>query len=347
MDLLIFAHRKEAEAFIDYLQFKPIEFHFDGIYKNTDSYLLITGEGTQNASERVSAVLAFFKKDINNIFNIGIAGSLTEKVNKHEIIEIRTSYAHHANRLEFKSFTSSSTKSKLDCMTVFERVLTLEHRKKLSLQADIIDRELWSIASAAHLFKLSFQSIKYISDDLNDEGFCQLVIKESEIISKKLLDFFNNYKSKQSIILEDTRGPSEIYNHKNLYFTVTQKRQLHHLLTLLNNTKFSEVDFLERDEIKHILNLDILPKERSRRIIERLLLEINPVHGKIKELFSAAISPLSKNEIDIKFDKDFEDKTLNISFKVNSVETLNSKLRALTNFDFKKIDDIFNGNFDV
>lgn len=347
MDLLVFAHRKEAEAFIDYLQFKPIEFHFDGLYKNVDSYLLITGEGTQNASERVSAALSLFKKDITNIVNIGIAGSLSEKVKKHEILEIRTSYAHHANRLEFKSFTSSSTNTHLDCMTVFERVLTLEHRKKLSLLADIIDRELWSIASAAHLFKINFQSLKYISDDINDEGFCQLIIKESEIISNKLLNYFQNKNSNKTISTNEMKRPSEIQDHKNLYFTVTQRRQLQHLLNLLENTNFSELNFLEREDIINILNLDILPKERSRRILELLLLEINPVHGKIKELVAAAISPLCKNEIDVKFDKDFEDKTLTILFKINSEETLNSKLRTLANFEFKKIDDIFNGNFDV
>lgn len=347
MKLLTFAHRKEAEAFIDHLHFKPIDFHFDGLYKNKSDLLLITGEGTQNASEKVTATISFFKKEIKEIINIGIAGSLTAKIKKNEIVNIRTAYAHHANRLEFKSFTSNSMNTKFDCMTVFERALTLDHRKSLALLADIIDRELWAIASAAHLFKLNFEAIKYISDDLNDEGFCQLVIKESELISNKLLDYYQQNNLEVKLNKTNNEKHSLIANHENLYFTVTQKRQLDNLLSLLNNTVFSEDKFLDREDINQILTLDILPKERTRRILELLLLEINPVHGKIKEIFSASIAQLIKNEIEVKYDKNFEDKTLTLSFKINSAEMLNSKIRALSNFDFRKIDDLFNGKFDV
>lgn len=347
MNLLTFAHRKEAEAFIDHLQFKPIEFHFDGLYKNKSDLLLITGEGSQNASEKVTATISYFKNEIKKVINIGIAGSLTSKIKKNEIVEIRTSYAHHANRLEFKSFTSDSSSTTYDCMTVFERALTLEHRKNLSLLADIIDRELWANASAAQLFKLPFQSIKYISDDLNDEGFCQLVIKESELISQRLLEYYSHQNITKDEITTLSESPSLIANHPQLYFTVTQKRQLNSLLTLLNNTHFSELSFLQREDIKHIIDLDILPKERTRKILELLLLEINPIHGKIKEIFATSISNLIKNDIDVKYDRNFEDKTLTLTFKINSSEMLNSKIRSLANFDFKKIDDLFNGNFDV
>lgn len=347
MKLLTFAHRKEAESFIDYLNFKPVNFHFDGLFRNDNDFLLITGEGTQNATEKVVATISFFKNEIKHLYNIGIAGSLSNKASKGELVEIRTSYAHHATRLEFKSFTSNATDSNLDCMTVFERVLSLDQRKKLSLHADIIDRELWSIASASHLFKIPFTAYKYISDDLNDENFCQLIIRESEIISFKLLNFYN-LKTKSNLgSISQATAESLIKNHSSLYFTVTQNRNLLHLLSLLKNTQFNESTFLEREDIKSILNSETLPKDKSKKVLELLLLEINPVHGKIKQLFNSSIRPLTNSDIEVKHDKDFEDKTLTLSFKINSTESLNSKIRALTNFDYRKIDDLFNGNFDV
>ena len=38
MKLLTFAHRGEARAFLDASDYKPVEFFFDGLFKNDDSF---------------------------------------------------------------------------------------------------------------------------------------------------------------------------------------------------------------------------------------------------------------------------------------------------------------------
>jgi hypothetical protein len=43
MELLTFAHRGEAKAFLKNDQFSPVPFLFDGLYKNEHRFLLIHG----------------------------------------------------------------------------------------------------------------------------------------------------------------------------------------------------------------------------------------------------------------------------------------------------------------
>jgi nucleoside phosphorylase len=347
MNLFTFAHRKEAEAFIDYLSFKPIAFYFDGLYKNQDSYLLITGEGLHNASEKTIAVLSSFADQIDNLVNIGVAGSLSAKLKMSEIISVRTSYAHHAERLEFKSFTSKSSDTTVDCMSVYDRVINISDRKKLSAFASLIDRELWSIASAAHLFKKSFQSIKYISDDLESENFCQLVINNSEFISKKLLDFYMANNSNDTTLNPNEEDSYLTLKSTELYFTVTQKRSLLHLLSLLKNTNFNEEEFLRSKDVKEIFGMEISAKEKTKKVLELLVIRINPIHSTITNKLTKIISPLKKDNIEVKYDRNFEDPTIEVSFKIDSQEKLDKIKESLSLFDFKQIQEVYDGKLDV
>ena len=45
MILLTFAHRGEAQAFLNHFTFNSVDYFFDGLFKSEDYYLLITWYG--------------------------------------------------------------------------------------------------------------------------------------------------------------------------------------------------------------------------------------------------------------------------------------------------------------
>ena len=184
--LLIFAHKGEASHFLKAISFTPVDFFFKGLFESPDFFLLICGEGLQNTSEKTVSVLTHFNNQISEIYNLGTAGSLSEKIIKDQIHWVKTCYAGSTERQEYKSFTTQSPNATINCLSAYERIETPEARKKLSSFADIVDRELWSVGSAAALFKKSFYSLKYISDDPKSENFSQEVINKAPLISEKL-----------------------------------------------------------------------------------------------------------------------------------------------------------------
>jgi nucleoside phosphorylase len=188
--LLVFAHKGEAIHFLKTIPFTPIDFFFMGLFESSDFYLLITGEGLQSASEKTVSVLSIFNKQISEIYNMGTAGSLSNQVSVDQIVWVQTAIAGSHERREYKTFTSSHPLASITCISANERVETTEARDRLSPFANIVDREVWAIASAAALFKIPFFSIKYISDDCSSENFCKEVIQKAPQISANLHDFF-------------------------------------------------------------------------------------------------------------------------------------------------------------
>ena len=171
MELLTFAHRGEAKAFLKRDQFGPVPFFFDGLYKNDQRYLLIHGEGPQITSEKVSVVCGAFRNEIHAVINMGVCGSLKENDFKiGTIYPIRTCYKED----EFKSF-STANKTGVDIISSKERVMSPEKVKNLSYFAPLVDREAWAVGSVCQTLDIPFYSYKMVSDYSDNEDICQLV----------------------------------------------------------------------------------------------------------------------------------------------------------------------------
>lgn len=195
MKLLVFAHKGEASHFILKLNFKPKEFVFPGLYSNGQDLLLLTGEGIQNATERSAIVLATFSKNINKIINIGIAGSLDINIPVNQIKIISESYKESNESIEPKKFKFNESGSSWRCVSANDRVLDLDYAQRLARHADIVDRELWAIASCAKLFQLPVSAIKLISDNTLQESHkeqCQDIKALAKKMSESLFDFYQN-----------------------------------------------------------------------------------------------------------------------------------------------------------
>lgn len=347
--LLTFAHRGEAQAFFEAYSTRPVEFYFDGLFESEHFFILITGEGPHNASEKCIAVASKFSDEIGAIYNIGIAGSLSPKLKKYDLQWIRTAYAHHAERLEFKSYTSSLKHTQHDCMSAYTRVLSTEERVKLSQFANIVDRELWAVASAAHLFKIPFYALKIISDDLEDHAadICKFVKLEAPLFSKKLLEEFDRHR----LMLLNSPNKNEtkpakdhpLLNDPDFYFTTSQERKLISLIANLEIKGNNPLKF----EFQFIKDLEISPKDRSRQLIQFLSDELNPMAKKIRFALAKKLEPLSEASITTGFDSDFESDWIQLSMKIQSSRDLEKIKNALKIFSYEEFKEVLNGKIDV
>ncbi len=351
MKLLVFAHRGEAQAFFNEWEFLPVDFFFTGLFKNKNYYLLITGEGPKDASEKTIAVLSSLHDEIDELINIGIAGSLTPKLSVGDTAWIRSSYAQNADRSEFKSYTTKNH-TNIDCITAFSRVTTPDERKTLSAFADMVDRELWSIASAGHLFKIETSALKLVSDDINSVDMCKLVKDQAPVMSKKLFNEFVKYEEKlaavKPVVLTPKSDSLEDYflNHPKLYFTTSQTRKL---TTVLRGLALKKI--LTDDELKQIANeiieenaADKTSKELSKILLNDFSEKLNPLNTKIKELISQSLRPLLDSGATVSFDPELEQEYVQINYQVRSTKDQKRLILALEQFNYQKIKDIFAGN---
>jgi nucleoside phosphorylase len=95
MLLVTIAHRGEAQEFIKRTFTQPVDFHFQGVYRSGDDFLLLTGEGIETAILRVSSILTYFGKKIDRVLNMGIAGALASALQINQIYGIRHVYREY------------------------------------------------------------------------------------------------------------------------------------------------------------------------------------------------------------------------------------------------------------
>lgn len=344
MKLFVFAHRGEALSFIANYHFKPVDFVFNGLMANDTDLLLLCGEGPQNACEKTISVLALYHEKIESIFNIGIAGSLVSKLSVGDHAWIRSCYAQNGEKCEFKSFTSK-THTNVDCITAFSRVTTLEQKKELSPFADIVDRELWSIASAAHLFKKEFVALKLISDDATGTDTCQLIKEDAPKFSAKLFDLYSEKTQHfPKKIKEQDNEENSLLKDTRFYFTTTQARRLTQLLHGLNVKK------LLTEEQLNSLCAEIVdqfpeksPKDLARVLLIELDLKLNPLKRKIKTQLETALLPLTEAGISAHYDGELESSTITITHNIRSGKDQKRLILALEHFNYQKIKDVFDG----
>lgn len=345
MKLLTFAHRGEAQAFIDHFDFKVQEFYFNGLFKSDSYLLLLTDEGAHSASEKTVAVLSSFKNEIDEIINLGVAGGLSSKAIKNQTYWIRTAYAHHAEKLEFKSYSSTLETSEIDCLTAYNRILSASDRDKLSSFADLVDRELWAVASAANLFKIPFAALKIVSDVLEESEekreICQVVKEDAPHYSHILLQAFLNRISNKKISPQKKSDLPFIHDEA-FYFTTTQERKLKSLIEGLSLKKIQ----IPQEVVENLVMQPLLPKERSRQLLVELNDLLNPFAKKMRAALDKAVEPLTQAGITSQYNANLEQSLLHLTLHINSERDLEKAKNALKIFSYSDYKKIFDGEFD-
>lgn len=199
MNLLTFAHKGEAKAF---LSGQPYSLLKKNVYKSKNDYLIITGEGMEKSSNSLRLFLTDYHLEISDIINFGTAGAISNNIKIYHIYqvnrilkEIRTSDTQTeesiSNTYELKC---TSNLDSVACISAKERVLSDEYNLELKkFNAQIVDMELWGLADTAKEFDIAISSYKAISDFAHKDISPKEIKEISSKLSKKL---FETYKKK-------------------------------------------------------------------------------------------------------------------------------------------------------
>jgi hypothetical protein len=190
LELLTFAHKKEATAF---LSSAPYTLHKEaGIKYHTsgDTIILITGEGMEKTQ---MALEAFFENSyykINHILNLGFAGSLSQDFHPGETFKVVSCHKWEGDWSSEQPLETTNGKNGIELVTSHSRIHDKELAGELSVKAKIVDREFWTIANFAAENALSYGSYKIISDYAFEFTTISLIKKKALDYSKALYDFY-------------------------------------------------------------------------------------------------------------------------------------------------------------
>lgn len=347
MILLTFAHGGEASRFLKSRKVKALDFPVPGLYKADDHFVLITGEGLQNASERVSAVCGSFHKEVKGVVNLGIAGALDDSISVGEIYPVRVCYCERDGSMVFKSFPSASFEDSRarDCVSVNYRALDPESRTKLKNFASLVDCEAWAIASVCSLFDLPFKAYKLVSDRVGKQtgDLFESAKSQAQQYSKAIYHFFcaqDEPRVRKADIATITLG-------EDFYLTTSQERRYRALIESLVIKLGSEEAIWKRIDLQKISSTKSTAKARTGVLLATLGDLLNPINSAIRNRLSDLTKPLVDAGWSIQFAEDYQDDSINLSARVSSAESLRRLIAALESVSLDDIREVLNGNIDV
>lgn len=326
MELLVFAHRGEAQTFIKELKSKAID---ENTYKFDKGIIYICGEGIYDVLAALGNIIN--SNNIKQIINYGIAGALETSLELNKVYEIRTVYLEQEKEIAFKSYTLNSS-AKMDCITSFKRVLTNEHAAILRPLADIVDRELWSITKVAKLYKITINSYKLISDIAGSATDCFDLKNRANILSQILYQHY----IKSEIIKTDYVEPKELPFEATQY----QMNQFNKLIKNIDQHKYENI-------LKAISKKDLRDKEKTTLLLTEIKKILYPFKYKIINQLENKLLPLREAGISIKYDENLEKEKLQLQIDVNSQKNIEDIKTALDKFNYDDFLNIFKGDLDV
>lgn len=326
MNLLVFAHRGEAQTFIKELNAKSIE---TNLYQSSDELIYICGEGIYDVLTNLALIINDYKP--LNILNYGIAGSLSTTLNINEIYSISSVYLEDNNELEFKSFP---LKGDIECISAHNRVLDNEYAQRLRPIAKIIDRELWAIAKVAAFFKINCSSYKIISDFAGENTDCFDLKDKAKFFSEKLFNHYqaNENKIKNTNIVEKIEIPFEMSQY--------QKNVISKLIKEIDEKDLEII-------IKTFREKNKLTKKDTNDFINEIKKQIYPVKYQIINQIEQEIQNLKVSGMKVYFDENLEKEKLNLNIEINSQKNVTDCIKAFENFNYDEFLKIFKGDLNV
>lgn len=329
MHLITMAHFGEAQGVIEMLGLSRIS---EGLFGKEETLLIITGEGPFAALEKTARTLATFK--INRVTNAGLAGALRSEHKLFDVIAVRTAYLFQGNRPAFSSFPLGQ--QGVDCMTAFDRVTDPETKKILSGFAGVVDRELWGVAFAAKQAGVPLRALKIISDSADSLEVCSDVRKLFGPLSEKL----------SQAIGEPTAGtrqnPIEL---PGFHFTFTTRHRFDNLLAKLTvKEEISAPEMLKKLDLRELAELEVAPKERTKRLIQKMELMLDPFKEKLLDLEENLKARFAAQGFSLLLDPDWERPSVTISFDARSSEDLQAKSAAMKQLSLEEFERVMRGD---
>jgi nucleoside phosphorylase len=333
--LLCFAHKGEAQSFFQYYSFQPHQ-RFHDVWVAPELTLCLTGEGIDQAMTK-TALLLGAHPEINQIFNLGVAGAIRPEVELHQIIHVRSVYGEDR-------FHSYELDGDVDLLTTHDRLLDDKKAQKLRALAPVVDRELWAIARVSKEAKVSLQALKIISDIVGEDQkeICAVVKEQAAFYSEQLLEAYLQKVSHNSPTIINTDELPSLFQNELFHFSKVQQRQVLRLLDQLKNQHplLEELTF-NLGQIKR------RPKDRARLLIEELNKILFPLEFHIKEALRSCAKDDLKLGIEVQYDSQLEDLALQIKLKAENKHQWQQSMRALETLDLERYWQILRGELDV
>lgn len=332
MKLLCFAHRLEASCFFELKNFKAINSH---TFLCEDTYLLITGEGLQSATESLCHFLAQNNK-INQVYNIGIAAANPAEIPIRQVYSIRTLYKQkNSDSMEFTSFTTSDTTATTDIVSTENRIQDPKTAQNIFSFAPMIDREAWGLASVCKRFQIPFFAFKCSSDDATREACSQIRDLAFEF-SEKLYEFYQSHIQSPTAHEQD-----QLCTPANYYFTFTQKQdfeKLIHKISLKENlTPQMIISSISQPDEK------INKKDATKILLQNLKRRLDPFTYHTQETLDEIFKDLNTSKTKISYDRTMETDQLQLTAQISTLEDIEQLKKHLDKIPILKIHQILRG----
>lgn len=328
MDLIIFAHKGEAQEFIKQLAARPLNDKAN-LYQSQAGLILITGEGIYEVFSQLGPILGAY--EIKRVLNFGIAASLDpQSAALGDMIEARTCYAYDGESPLFHSYTSEGA---LDIITSSKRVLTSEFADRLSHFAPVADREAWAIAKICHDHKVPYHIHKLISDFPKENVACFDIKSRALEYSQGLFREFKNIymqKEKAPATLEEAPLPMPM--------TFSQKARFKKLGLSLKLIDFDMENFSENFGREHLGQ-----KSRAEEFLDELELVLSPNKAETKRRFNDLTSPFMEIGARVIFDKAYEKKKFLLQMEINDQKNILNLKEALDKVQFEDFKKVWDG----
>lgn len=353
LKLLIFAHRAEAKSFFKNFSFKAIETgHLDLYFSEPEqTYLLICGEGVEEALLHTAATLGLLAGKNLTLINLGIAGSLDQRSQKNNIYAVKTVHGQkNTKEMHFKSYTLPGV---IDLVSASERVVKKEQAHYLSSFAPLVDRELYGMAKAAQLFKVTLLSYKYISDEVwaDEQGaLCERIKEAAETYSDALFEYYQENISIQSTerVHSFKDDLDELFDHPTPYFTVSLKRKMSGLLKSLAQKKIRDSFDQKASEL---IQISVEQKKKGKEIAQQLIQlaqqMIAPFDHQVEQSLQNIALPFTEKGFFLQFDTDREVSSFWLKAHIQHPQHLEKLKIAIEEFSFERIEKVMQGKLDV
>lgn len=334
MQLITMAHYGEAQAFIEKWNLEKVS---DDLFKSDHRCILLTGEGPFEAATKTALHLS--KMSFDQVLNLGFAGSLSEKYNRGDFLQVRTIYLFLQDQLEFKTFQSASIG--VDCLTSFDRIISAEKAKPLQGLGHLVDRESWGVAMAAKMAHLPFECYKIVSDKAGTLESCQFTRETAEVLSHKLFDSF--------ISLKPQIQKKPLINFPlGFHFTSTSGHRYQNLIQRIAVKKNIPVQqVLDQLPLSELLKKEISAKEKAKNLIELLEEELDPHRRLLKEISNLMQKKFQSAGAKIHIDPLWENPKFTISFEAADDQELHNRLESLKLLSLNELTSVMKGRFNV
>lgn len=335
MELLVFAHRAEAQEFIRRFSFRPKD-NSSSLYESAERLLLISGEGIYEVFSRIGQILG--KYPVEKVVNLGIAGSLDPAIETGSFLSVRTVYCQ-SDQLQFQSFTLADPRAETDLITSSKRVLDDEYAATLSCFAPVVDRELWALAKTCSSAGIALYSYKLISDQAGSATACFDLKAKALEFSTALLEGY--------LALDDDpllREESAIDYPVPMSFT--QKARFRKTLSALKISEGFDEDIFWKKTNRLIEGLDkegAPQKQKANTLLELMELELNPIKKSVKENFEKLAAPAKSIGAKLLFDKNFEKKKFTLQMDINGQKNIENLVEVLKGLRFSDFENVWSG----